>query len=687
MLHSLVSLRFSLLSPVLFCAFALQTARTAQAENPVVMDVEARVKMESRERIASDLRYLSSDELKGRDTGSAEIEVAAQFIADRFSSLGLNTQLFNGAPYQVFTATTETVAGPAEKNQLILKKDGAPDQRIEMEKGVRPLAIGTTGEVSGELVFAGYGITAPDSGYDDYAGLDATGKVVVIIRGEPRRGRADNPLSSQGPSRFALFNAKVANAIAHGAAGLLIVNHAEATGQDIQSAETRLAEQKKQVFDIDSKLASLPEEAVNTRSKLSETKAIVESQINALRTELQQAPEGLLGTTQAGEPEGDKRIPVASLGRRIFAEWVAAQGTADAPKSLDSIEAQIDETMKPASFVFTGTIATLLSSVETRDVIGKNVIAELPGVGPLANETIVIGAHYDHVGMGGNGSLAPGTVAVHNGADDNGSGTVTMLELAHRLTKEPMESRRRIVFMAFSGEELGLLGSKHYAREPRFPLENTVAMINLDMVGRLNDDEGLTIYGVESAPTFDGLIDEWNATYKLPVVKDPSGNGPSDHTSFYEKGVPVLFFFTGLHPDYHRPTDDFEKINVEGMVRITDMVSQAARYLATVAERPTYQKTGPGAGIRRGNRTAYLGVSMEEQGTVVSISAVTEEGPAAKAGLQVGDTIVQIGDDGMNKIADVQRIVSGKRAGDKITLIVLRSGQEITVEVELLRRP
>jgi hypothetical protein len=687
MLHSLLSLRFSLLSPILLCALAAQTAQLAGAENPTVADVEVRSKMESRERIASDLQYLSSDELKGRDTGSAEIDVAAQFIAERFSSLGLNTQLFNDAPYQVFTATTETVAGPAEKNRLVLQKAGVADQLIEMEKGLRPLAIGATGEVSGELVFAGYGITAPDAGYDDYAGLDVNGKVVVVIRGEPRRGRADNPLSSQGPSRFALFNAKVANAIEHGAVGLLIVNHAEATAQDIQGVQTRLTEQEKQVVEIDSKLASLPEEAVNTRSKLSETKSIAESQISALRTELQQAPEGLLGTTQAGEPEGDKRIPVASLGRRIFAAWVAGRGTTDASQSLDSIEAHIDATMTPMSFAFSGTNASLVSAVETRDVIGKNVIAELPGVGPLANETIVIGAHYDHVGMGGNGSLAPGTVAVHNGADDNGSGTVTMLELAHRLTREPMESRRRIVFMAFSGEELGLLGSKHYAREPRFPLETTVAMINLDMVGRLNDDEGLTIYGVESAPTFDGMIDEWNAIHKLPVVKDPSGNGPSDHTSFYEKGVPVLFFFTGLHPDYHRPTDDFEKINVEGMVRITDMVSQAAQYLATVAERPTYQKTGPGAGIRRGNRTAYLGVSMEEQGTTVSLTAVTEEGPAAKAGLQVGDTIVQIGDDGMNRIADVQRIISGKRAGDKITLLVLRNGQEMTVEVELLRRP
>jgi hypothetical protein len=610
--------------------------------------------------------------------------------------LGFNTSLFDGTPYQSFVALSETSAGPAEENYLILATADGTAVRFEFNSTMRPMALGSNGAVKEGVVFVGYGITAPDANFDEYAGLDVSGKVVVMLRGEPRRGRQDSSLGAQQPTRYALFNAKIANAIAHGAAAVLLVNHEQGTQEGLQSVQNRLDEQTKQLAEIEAKLTSLPESAVNTRTKLLETQQVAQGQVAALQKELELAPEGLLTTNQGGNAEGDKQIPVATIGRETFSKFLATVSVGGEARSLVEIEKGIDETMLPASFVLENTTAELQTGLLRKDIVAKNVIAELPGVGALADETIVIGAHYDHVGMGGNGSLAPGTIAIHNGADDNGSGTVTMLELAHRFAQAAAQPgtngdaapRRRIVFMAFTAEERGLLGSKHYAREPRFSLENTVAMINLDMVGRLNDDEGLTIYGVESSPSFDGLIDQWNSLHQLPVIKDPSGYGPSDHTSFYEKGVPVMFFFTGLHPDYHRPTDDFEKINVEGMVRITDMVYQAAQHFATVAERPVYQKTGPGAGIRRGgNRTAYLGVSMEEQGTVVTVSALVEGGPAAKAGLQVGDTIVQVGDEGMNRIADVQRIVNGKRPGNTLSMLVLRNNEELKVEVTLERRP
>jgi hypothetical protein len=677
-------------------ALVLTTARMGVSESPLEADAVSRARSASQARIAADLSYLASDELKGRDTGSAEIEIAAEYIGKRFAELGFNTQLYDGTPFQSFVALTETTAGPDAENYLILSAADGTAVRFESNRSFRPMSLGSSGAVKSGVVFVGYGITAPDANFDEYAGLDVNGKVVIVLRGEPRRGRQDSALGAQQPTRYALFNAKIANAIAHGAAAVLLVNHEQGTQEGLQSVKNRLDEQTKQLAEIEAKLGSLPEAAVNTRNKLLETQQVALGQLEALQKELELAPEGLLTTNQGGSAEGDKQIPVATIGRESFAKFLAMQNPEGESRTLVDIELAIDESMQPASFELQNVAADLQTGLIRNDVVAKNVLGELPGVGNLAEETIVIGAHYDHVGMGGAGSLAPGTIAIHNGADDNGSGTVTMLELAYRFAEAAKQARenddqtprRRIVFMAFTAEERGLLGSKHYAREPRFPLESTVTMINLDMVGRLNDDEGLTIYGVESSPVFDGLIDQWNSQHQLPVIKDPSGYGPSDHTSFYEKGVPVMFFFTGLHSDYHRPSDDFEKINVEGMVRITDMVYQAAQHFATVAERPQYQKTGPGAGIRRGgNRTAYLGVSMEEQGTVVMVSALVDGGPAAKAGLQIGDTIVQVGGEGMNRIADVQRIINNKRPGDKLSLLVLRNNEEMTVEVTLERRP
>lgn len=638
----------------------------------------------SRARIAEDLRFLSSDSMRGRNTGSPEIERAAEYIGDRFAELGLNTDLYDGTPFQRFTAFREVSMGNVEENRLTLRLGDDEPLTLQLNEQFRPLALGGSGQVSAPLVFVGYGITTDDGSYDDYAGVDAEGKIVVMLRGEPSGGQEGSPFGGRRSSRYAYFSTKIENAIAHEAAGVLLVNHAEGTEQIVRSAERSLQRQRDALAEVQTSLAELPAEADNVRAQLRERKELAESQIAALEAELESAPQGLLDFQQAGRSQGDDTIPVAALGRQTYAELLRRAGKFDAEDPLAALEKQIEETLAPVSFAFEASDAELRTSLVDRDVVGINVIGELPGKGPLAEETVVIGSHYDHVGMGGPGSLAPGTIAVHNGADDNGSGTVMMMELARRLSEADWKNHRRIVFMAFSGEEKGLLGSKHYAREPRFALEQTVGMINLDMVGRLNEQEMLTVFGTGTATSFDGLVDQWTEKFGLPVRKDPSGIGPSDHTSFYEKQIPVLFFFTGLHSDYHRPSDDFEKINLDGMVRITDMVCAAASHLATVPQRPEYQKTGRGYGVRA---KAYLGVAMRDQEGRVVITEVSPESPAAKAELRPGDEILKLGKTEPKQPSDVQDVIGGTRPGRKLPITISRGGDQLTITVELGVRP
>ena len=312
----------------------------------------------------------------------------------------------------------------------------------------------------------------------------------------------------------------------------------------------------------------------------------------------------------------------------------------------------------------------------------KNVVGVLPGKGELAKQTVVVGAHYDHVGMGGYGSLAPGTIAVHNGADDNASGTCTLLACAERLIEQlkTFPSHRTIVFIAFTGEERGLIGSQKYVDSPLRSLEDTAAMVNLDMVGRLRDNE-LTVYGTGSADSLDSLVEQVNQSYKFNLYKVPSGYGPSDHQSFYVGGVPVLFFFTGLHNDYHRPTDDFEKIDFDDLSKITSMVGEVTRRLATNPVRPVYASTQKNVRIRR-QMTSYLGVSLNDRGDHVVLSSVTPESPADAGGLKVGDRIVTMGKKKIQTSADVLNWLRTKSPDTNVPVVIIRNGQQEKLTVK-----
>jgi hypothetical protein len=248
-------------------------------------------------------------------------------------------------------------------------------------------------------------------------------------------------------------------------------------------------------------------------------------------------------------------------------------------------------------------------------------------------------------------------------------------------------SHRQLVFLAFSAEERGLLGSKHYVRHPRFPLESTATMVNLDMVGRLRDNE-LTVYGTGSSPGFDELVEQANQQQTTPfrLFKVATGYGPSDHQSFYEAGIPVLFFFTGLHNDYHRPTDDFDKIDFGGLSRITDIVSDVVLELATRPGRPAYAKTENRVQIRR-QLTAFLGVSLRDQEDHVTISDVVAGGPADRGGIKRGDRLEKLGDQQVRTAFEVIEWVRGHSPGDKVQVLIAREGRQQKLTVQLARRP
>ncbi len=324
-------------------------------------------------------------------------------------------------------------------------------------------------------------------------------------------------------------------------------------------------------------------------------------------------------------------------------------------------------------------------------VTGRNVIGLLPGRDPaLGSEFVVVGAHYDHLGLGGAGSLDPANAGQpHNGADDNASGVAAILEIARRLALAP--PARSVLFVAFSGEEQGLLGSSHYVKHPVVPTERVAAMLNFDMVGRLREDK-LVINGAETAAEWRGMLDSLNAAAGFALTAQGGGYGPSDHTAFTIAGRPVLHFFTGTHADYHRATDDASKINAEGIERIAGLAAGVVRAVGDRGAGLTFVASAPPAapvgGSRTGGYGAYLGSIPDMTGNPggVQLSGVSPGSPAEKAGLAAGDIIVRIGD---HAVPDLQAMTTALRAhapGDEVDVTFRRGGRTLTVKVTLGRR-
>ena len=630
----------------------------------------------SQARLLKDLTYLTSDECEGRGVGTKGINLAADYIAREFSKAGLKPGGDNGTYFQNFLVSggariekpaALVLTGPAEKT-ITLKTD--EQFTVQRSSGA--------GTVDAGIVFAGYGITSPKHVYDDYAGLDVAGKVVIVLRYAPRYTdlKAD-PFGINDRTVDASDyrdDIKAANAHAHKAAAIIIIN-----GSAVPPG-----------------LAQGGRGGRGARGARGGAAGGADALTPAPRASAQntgETPARVSGTEVA-------KIPVVQVQRATVDVLLKSAGT-----SLKDVEKKIDETLKPQSQALAGWTCKLETSIKHSLVPVKNVIAVLDGAGPHADETIVIGAHYDHVGYGNPGGfggvstfggigafgsppLRSATRMVHHGADDNASGSVAVMELARRFAAHPEQRGRRLVFMTFTAEEAGLIGSAYYGRHPMFPLDKTVAMVNFDMIGRLQDDR-LEVTGVGTAKVLEELVDQLGAKYKLHLTKVQTGFGPSDHQSFTLRGVPAMEFFTGFHEQYHMPSDRVETLNLPGMVKVVDLVTDGVTALGTREARPEYLKvTTPYP------RTTALWAVTSSFGVIPSatdskggvlVDQVFENTPAARGGLKAGDRIVAVGGQAAEDLQTYLHVIRALPVGEPVDVFVIRAEKPKKLVVALTK--
>jgi len=649
-------------------------------------------------RLKATAAYLADDAREGRGVGTQGLEQAAEFLAEQFRAAGLKTDLVDGTPFQPLEVTLAAERGRPEENRLVLV--GPPDaqgkpQRLELtlDQDFTPLAAGGSGKFDAPLVFAGYGITAQSLKrgdeaitYDDYAGVDVRGKVVIVLRKEPQQNDPASPFDGTQTTPYSLFVRKLTNAREHGASAVILVNDGPELASRRQEQLAAVRQTMTELEALKQRLAA----AQPQQDDLAELGRAVAQQAQQLAQHAQQLaenPDGLLPFGGAGGNVSHAGMPVLFCRRAVVDRLlVSALG-----KDLAALEREIDSDLVPRSQELSLWRAEGQTAVIEKKTQIRNVLGVLEGRGALADQTIVIGAHYDHLGYGGEGSLAPWTREIHNGADDNASGTAALVEIARQLARDDQSPRRRILFIAFTGEERGLLGSSYYVQHPRFPLESTVAMVNLDMVGRLTDDK-LAVYGTGTATEFDALIERLAGERGFVLSKHPGGYGPSDHSSFYAKRIPVLHFFTGTHRDYHRPSDDVDKLNVAGMRRIVELVTALVQTLASQPQPPTYveirrveQIGDPAAAGDRpsfGSMPAYPNPAKDG----VLLEAVLEGSPAEKAGIRGGDVLLEFGGERITVLEEFEAALRRHRPGDRVKVKVRRGDQVVETEVTLARR-
>ncbi|MBL8814962.1 MAG: M20/M25/M40 family metallo-hydrolase [Planctomyces sp.] len=580
------------------------------------------------ERVRSDIEYFASDSLEGRGIDTPGIETAAKRILAEYEKLGLKPGMPEGSYRQSFTvAMGDTVV--TEGTHVTLKSSEENQLALEIGSQFQPIRRGSEGSATGGLVFVGYGISSEEDQYDDYAGIDVEGRIIVMMRREPRQGRSDGGFKGTETSSHSFIDRKLELAAQHKAAGIIFVN-------DYFSVSTAEADELTAPSGFGNEGGSVP---------FVHIKQAVLNQI--------------LGTSPL-KVEGDKTL-----------------------SNLEQVTAYVDESLKPVSQELAGWSGDISVGFKVNTVSTDNLIGVVEGEGPLADETIVIGGHYDHIGYGGFGSRAPTRKGeIHNGADDNATGTAAVVELARRIASGP-KPKRRMVFICFSAEEKGLLGANHYTRNPAFPLEKTVFMLNFDMIGHLRD-KTVEMHGVGTAVEFADLIRKIDEASPLEtrIIENPFGG--SDHLPFFQKDIPVMFCHTGLTDTYHTPDDDFSTLNIEGAVEVIDYSEQVLRAIDQMEARPTFKTVS--RGDRRPSRLPYLGLSPElsgYDGEGVMVRAVREGSPAATAGVMVGDVVLKVSDSKLESYQNLIEILTKSKPGDKLKLLVKRGTDETEIIVEL----
>jgi hypothetical protein len=620
------------------------------------------------DRLRQVVSYLASDALEGRRTGTPGANDAAHYIAGEFNRYGLRpglqiarparTRGENQARYlQPFPYVSAVELG---RDNYFFLNPGRADDTAQFLVGQdwMPLGFSSNASVkSAEMVFAGYGISSAELKYDDYAVSNAKGRVAIIFAGTPDGDNPHGQFARAGEIRF-----KVAAARAAGAQALLIIANEEELKDD------RL-------------------------SRLSYDNA------------------------------GEAGIPVVVVSRPLARKILGAEDTKLAEFEQAADSRSVDPKGTALRRQVRGLRLTFDVNVVRRESPSFNVVGILPGSDPkLKSEAIVIGAHYDHLGRGGegSGSLAPGAGEIHHGADDNASGVAGLIELARMLSSQNPKPRRTIVFIAFSGEEEGLIGSNFYVNHPIVALANTVAMINMDMIGRLKE-KALIVGGVGTAQEWRSMIDADNSLQGMtvslntarsagppssasapivvgangrPVVTmdlakqflltlNEDGYGPSDHSSFYAKQVPVLFFWTGNHEDYHKPSDTADKINYEGEARIVEFVANVVGDVDRSDKRPTYTVAKSESQGRAGGFRVYLGTipNYAETNDGLKLDGVRDDSPASKAGLKAGDRIVKMAGHEVKNVYDYTYALGEMKAGQEYEVEIVRGSERLTLKI------
>ncbi len=470
------------------------------------------------------VNYLASDSLKGRETPGPGLDSAASYIARQFAACGivpLKGSYFQDLQYCTFDLGSDLFLSVVKDLETI---------NFELQKDFIPFEHTGGMPAEGDIVFAGYGITAPEYHYDDYQDIDVQGKIVAVLRLEPGQSDSTQPLFKGAElTRYSGLQEKQDNARKHGAVGVLVI-----------SGPLNYTSLKPQGYNW----PSLP----GTNAKIAPPMDYCDAERN--------------------------NIPMVSVGESVIRELFGSTDT------LKRMQQHIEHDMQPHSFLIPGKTMAMNIVLTSKPIGGRNVIGYIKGSGKeIPGEAIVVGAHYDHIGY--LKEHKADSDYIFNGADDNASGTSGMLAVARAFASMPNPPERSVIFIAFAGEEKGLLGSGTYIRHPWWPLTNTEAMINLDMISR-NDPDSLEIIGARQNPDLAKIVRKQNKSigFKLVENKNETIDADSDHFNFYQKGIPDILFFTGLHQDYHKVSDNPDRINAEKASRVARLAFLTAWALA-----------------------------------------------------------------------------------------------------------